>query len=172
MDDSPNINIHYYNIIGILHLTITNTNYTTFKNLMHKCEDGLLTVKIILSDKFYQFSILISSSMCVNFKESKVTVKPDSLDIRYYVTKNLNVTNIFSLIDNGSIFNCINIPEDVSQLKCLSCDSLLYANLKGMKFVSEFNYNYIENLEILSCHEHDINNIIPNIDDKLKRMYV
>jgi hypothetical protein len=166
--DPPNVNVCYHNTIGVLHIKLPNISQENFKNLLHKCEDGLLTIKILQHDSYLQFSIFISKSMCVNFKDSKVTLG-DNLNIRYNVTKNLNVTDIFNQIDTCNILSCLSILEEITRIKCLNCNCLLY-KLIGMKFVTEFNYNYIDNLEILSCHEHDINNIIPNLDEKLTRL--
>jgi hypothetical protein len=167
----PNINVYYYNTIGVLQVALKNGNFSNFKNLVHKCEDGLLTARIAVEDTSYQFSIFISKSMSVCLKETKVVVSAFEVNIRYYVTKNLNMRLLYETLEANSIFNCFNYPANFSELKCSACDCVVLSNLNNMKIVSEFNYNYIDNLEVLSCHESDINNIIPNLDEKLKHMY-
>ena len=56
---------------------------------------------------------------------------------------------------------------------CRNCEKeiIKFDNNINSKLIFNFNYDFVENLEMLSCHESDINNIIPNIEEKLKNMY-
>jgi hypothetical protein len=163
------IKVFYLNNVGVLQIIFHNFNYSKFINLLHKCEDGKLTLKLIFADNFFQFSIFISKSMVIDLKQTQITYnKEGMIKIRYYVTKELINYKIFDY-DNSNIIDCFKYDK-IDLINCNKCENVLLNNIYYDKIVSYFNYDYIDNLEILSCHENDINNIIPNLDDKIKKL--
>lgn len=125
--------------------------------------------------------------MVVSFKETQIILSEENktITIRYFVTKNLlkkdylydkvfslNVGDCFQNVDDFSHFDIKENWNKMSQINCKFCNNVLIKEnmLHNKKLVINFNYDYIENLQLLSCHEGDINNIIPNLDDKLKHM--
>jgi hypothetical protein len=183
----------YFNNIGILHIFINyNISIIDLKqiNLLHKCEDGKLTIKLKYSNNnFYSFSIFHSSSMKVKLDNTKIiNYKPGVLLLRYQTTNNLikNET-VFDMINEMTILDCFNYLSNehkFSEILCKNCDNIILENNQNnqdikqneenntnsykFKLINNFNYDYIENLEVLSCHEGDIENIIPNLSNKLK----
>jgi hypothetical protein len=160
---------YYLNKIGVLNLKINISELKTdYKTLSHKCEDGNLSIKLVYKNCEYKFLIFLTKSMSVNLKETKGTISDNLVKLKYFVTKELFSNKIFEY-PMLSIRNCLEF-ETLETISCVMCNRMLLNNLHYNKIVSNFNYDYIDNLEILSCHEDDINNIIPNLDEKLKKL--
>lgn len=179
------VDIQYFNLIGILNVKISGFEDQNLKDMkiFHKCEDGLLICHLKNDKEFLQFSIFISKSMVVNLNFTKIEINLDSREvhIRYNVTKRLlKNENIFDKLGLFTIEDCF--TGDLRELwhcligvQCLNCNNLIFDEtyckiLRNNKLVFNFNYDYIGNLELLSCHEGDMNNIIPNLDEKLKKV--
>ncbi len=184
--------------------------------LVHKNEDGNLTIKIsfrefnnnkindpnymtdtndIYNYVNYNLTIFFSSSMTVLFKDTQVAIdKNGSINLKYFVKKNLiSKDKIIEKVQSYHITDCFNNLNDgtdddkdymltsknwrnFKSIDCKACSnevlSLNHDNSESTMLIFNFNYDFVNNLELLSCHESDINNIIPNIDDKLKNMYI
>jgi hypothetical protein len=121
--------------------------------------------------------------MTVDLKNSKIHISQFEIQIRYNVTQDLiSKEKIFNHFENLRIYNCFINDELLTnknwkmfkKIICKNCKNVLISNDKEIntksRIVFNFNYDYIENLEMLSCHETDIDNVIPNIEDKLQNM--
>lgn len=178
-----NITSVYYNSIGML---IVKINYkevddTFFDNLkvFHNSEDGKLMI-ILKSLKIKdEIVISFSGSMCVYIKETQILIDKNKKEInfRYMTTKNLlNKDNLYDKFQNFLISDCFDKDfdwKDVKSVNCNNCGNDLVYNFSKsdeIKLIFNFNYDYFGNLELLSCHESDIDNIIPNLDKKLLKM--
>ena len=185
----------YYNSIGMLVvkviLNIDNENEFEKLKFFHKCEDGKLT--LVIKNTYLklkeEISINFSNSMRVNFNDTQITIDKVKKEIcfRYLITKELlNKDTLFDKLNNLHVSECFdNISDmndmnednklnwhDVESVECKNCGSSLISSIDttNQKLIYNFNYDYFGNLEMLSCHEADIENIIPNLDEKLKSM--
>ena len=123
----------------------------------------------------------------------KISKSKSIIDIRYFTIKNLlNTEKILQSLEcflsNFSIcfeniekpFNPVshtkidlkNIFRNLHSINCKRCSTSVLTGLEkaNSKLAFNFNYDYIENMEMLSCHESDIKNVIPNLENELKKM--
>lgn len=194
----PYLTAVYSNSVGVLKLKLFNINLSENVKVFRKNDDGKITMKIVDGSDFYEFSVFFSNSMRVKFMDPNITdnVEDKVVIFKFLVTPELiRKDSIINEIQKYLISDCFesnNTPvllhENWSNLKsiiCANCETVLVSNLNSKveeqsmsestkdgtyksKLVYNFNYDYIDNLELLSCHETDINNIIPNMDEKLK----
>lgn len=161
-DEMKNVNVTalYLNHIGILHIQIKFerriVNPYSFK-VYQSCEDGLLRLKIKVDTErvFYlKFSIFIKS-LKINFKDSILSNNEKSIFLKYYTNKDLFISEV-----KDKPFYSI---SSVNQLKCKCCLGRIISSEKGLKLFYKFNFNYVDSIDILSCHESH-NNI--HIEDR------
>jgi hypothetical protein len=174
----------YYNSIGLLNVRVLNLPQELCNEktkFFHKCEDGRLTILIKNSEMNFRenFTVFFSKSLRVDFKNPQIIIKDKEFNLRYLVTKDLLSNDAILDKINGSDFHiseCLSselVWYDVKEIICLNCDNPLVKfgmDATGNKVIYNFNYDYFGNLEMLSCHESHIENIIPNLDEKLKTM--
>lgn len=72
--------------------------------------------------------------------------------------------------------------DKIKEIKCLACKNVLldfsdfkkvnqdYEKNSNIKIVENFDFDYAEKLENLSCHENHTEDIIPNMEEKLKNV--
>jgi hypothetical protein len=163
------VQAYYLNNVGALNIKIDlNEKKSDYVSLSHKCEDGNLSIILSYKGKQYALNVFLTKSMSVKFKETNGVISENMFKLRYSVTRELFANKAFEY-PMLSVRDCIDfdVLEDIS---CIVCNRSLLNNILYNKIVSNFNYDYVDNLEILSCHEDDINNIIPNLDEKLKKL--
>jgi hypothetical protein len=173
----------YYNSIGMLVVKINfkSVNDSFFENIkiFHSSEDGKLTIKLKSLNIKDEIVIAFSNSMCVYIKETQILIDKNKKEIkfRYMTTKNLlNKDNLYDKFHNFLISDCFDDKfewKDVTSVLCNNCGNNLIFDFnlkKEIKLIFNFNYDYFSNLELLSCHESHIDNIIPNLDKKLLKM--
>jgi hypothetical protein len=177
----------YYNSVGSLVIRVIGLPEELCDEktkIFYKCEDGRMTVMIKNSDFNFKknFSIFFSKSMRANFNDCQILNKKGEIFMRMSVTRDLLSKDCFLEKIGGSDFHiseCFSrklLLNEIQGIVCSNCKNVLvdFKNLFGQenlyKLIFNFNYDYFGNLEMLSCHESDIDNIIPNLDDKLKSM--
>ena len=128
----------------------------------------------------------------------KINKTNGTLDIRYLTIKNLlNPEKILQTLeinlynfsesfveknrlkdddDEDNNLSYIDLKSSFKKIHSINCKNCSNSIIKGLetqnsKLAFNFNYDYIENLEMLSCHESDMNNVIPNLENELKKMY-
>jgi hypothetical protein len=76
-------------------------------------------------------------------------------------------------LHNSSYIDLKSSFKKIHSINCKNCSNTIIKELEtqNSKLAFNFNYDYIENLEMLSCHESDMNNVIPNLENELKKMY-
>lgn len=197
-ENKLSISAFYYNSIGILQILITDFPDSLLSNLdntkiLNKCEDGILKIILKFQDNnFFEFSVYFSKSMVLKLQHTQIKINKTKsiIDIRYFTIKNLlnpekiihkfechlsNFSENFESIDinkNKTKIDLKNVYNTIHSINCKNCSNQIIKCLEktNSKLAFNFNYDYIENLEMLSCHESDINNIIPNLENELKRM--
>lgn len=181
----------YFNSIGVLQVNLSNLEDIPNLKILNKCEDGKLTIKLTnnnsnIKKQLYKFSIFISKSLSINFKYTKfIQIKNETSNliiIRYHTVKNiLNNDLLFDNLFSFTVLDCLSFKNELKNenlsnfklvsIECLNCKAIVIESLaQDCKLISNFNYDYIGNLEMLSCHETDIGNIIPDLDEKLKKL--
>jgi hypothetical protein len=169
MNGNNTLQVYYLNNVGVLNVIINHDQLKSeYISLSHKCEDGNLSIKLTFKSIQYNFNVFLTKSMSARLKDTKGIISDYSAKLKYHVTKDLFVNKIFEY-PMLSIRDCLDF-ETIEDISCLKCNKVVLNNIPYNKIVSNFNYDYIDNLEILSCHEDDINNIIPDIDEKLKKL--
>jgi len=103
-------------------------------------------------------------------------------------SKSLRITDCFDKLNSFNFNdNNLNRNSDITQeafylksiktINCKNCRNILYdfskfnndnLNNVKIKIIENFDYDYIDKLENLSCHESHTEDIIPNIEEKLK----
>lgn len=88
--------------------------------------------------------------MVLNFKESTIQYKSNILHIVYPSTKYLSNPPLIDF--NPLKYLCL---DKLYKISCRNCSYLLLEtpDQKKVKIFHKFNYNYGENIEMLSCHE-------------------
>lgn len=177
----------YYNSVGSLVIRVIDLPEELCDEktkIFYKCEDGKMTVMIKNSEINFKksFSIFFSKSMRANFSDCQIKNKKGEILIKISVTRDILSKDLFLEKIGGSDFHiseCFTrkiILKEIQEVGCNKCKNVLvnFTNLfqteNLYKLIFNFNYDYFGNLEMLSCHESDIDNIIPNLDDKLKTM--
>lgn len=177
----------YYNSVGSLVIRVIDLPEELCDEktkIFYKCEDGKMTVMIKNSEINFKksFSIYFSKSMRANFSDSQIKNKKGEILIKISVTRDILSKDLFLEKIGGSDFHiseCFTkkiILKEIQEVGCNKCKNVLvnFTNLfqteNLYKLIFNFNYDYFGNLEMLSCHESDIDNIIPNLDNKLKTM--
>lgn len=96
--------------------------------------------------------------MSINFKDSILTVKEANnikyLEIKYFVSKNL----IKTTYEDNSIKIAKYCKEllpynSTNSIKCINCDNEIFNSIKSINIIYNLNYNYIDSIDVLSCHE-------------------
>jgi len=168
--------------------------------ILNKCDDGVLKILLKFEEKnFCEFSVFISKSMILKLQHTQIKINKTNgtIDIRYLTIKNLlNPEKILQSLeynlhnfsegfveknrlkgdDDDKNRSCIDLKSSFKKIHSINCNNCSNTIIKGLetqnsKLAFNFNYNYIENLEMLSCHESDMNNVIPNLENELKKMY-
>jgi hypothetical protein len=144
------------------------------KSMVLKLKDTLIKIKIDdlnigqeIFIRYYTTNNLLNNEKIIEkleFFKSNI--------VEYFLKGTSNEGN-----ENIEKINLKNIWSDITYLKCKNCNEILLQGLNEneictlkSKLMFNFNYDYMENLEILSCHEGDINNVIPNLETKLKTL--
>ena len=166
--ESVNITAFYLNHIGVLNIKIEFTNDFLAKTnlkVFQSCIDGELLLKIKFFDKFTEIKVNTKEnyyirfgikipSMKINFKDSILSiVNSNNIVIKYYSSKNL----CNSIINEKCIVPTENLKK-IKNINCKECSSLIYFNNMPLydmtiKGIYKFNYDYIDSMDILSCHE-------------------
>ncbi len=78
----------------------------------------------------------------------------DKLTLRYYTNKNLNISKDLYVYPLKHYFNSNSNDLILTSLNCKNCGNSFSNNLPNdLKIFSNFNYDYKESMDILTCHE-------------------
>ena len=116
--------------------------------------------------------------MSTKLKNSTISFNLNTREIEfsYSVTKSLidkdsamdqmKLVTVFDALMEGS-------PEYLKGVSCSKCSNLLVSlpRVNKRSCIYNLNFDYIGSMELLSCHESHTENIIPDLDKKLKSVY-
>ncbi len=127
--------------------------------------------KNLIYEKFIQ---KIKIKDCFEIKEINNEINNINIKENYYFK---NIKNIIckncnhNIIDyNDYKYNNDNDKENNNQNEEKEKEFNLNFNFNKLKILENFDYNYKEKLENLSCHESHTDDIVPDIEEKLKSM--
>jgi len=130
-----------------------------------------LSIVFSVNSNIFSKNILFDS----NLKMTRVSDCFEILKEKSYLAKDLISNNNN---DNNKLVDDSFYLKTIKKIDCIRCSNNLFDFKESsdgiiesirIKLLENFDYNYVDKLENLSCHESHTEDIIPNIEEKLKK---